>query len=74
MNRELVERLIKKSAKLEDTTISSEYFTYHYNDMEALVEQVVRECISVVEKEFWSDPHEVYYQALELIKARFGVE
>lgn len=34
---------------------------------------IVKECLQIVENEFWSDPHEVYI-AMDLIRERFGVK
>lgn len=60
---------------MEDTTVPLEYFTYHKKDMEALAVEVVRECVRVVNNEIWSDPHDAYIAiAMDVIKARFGVE
>ena len=77
MNKELVKSLILQAMDMDpegnDILYNSGGMILHRSDAEALVNIVVHECIGIVEREFWSDPHEVY-AALDLIKARFGIE
>ena len=75
MNKELIEQLLKKASGLESATLSMEKFTFYKDDIDKLVELVVKECIQAIEKPegTWVDPVEAN-ECVTLIKMRFGVE
>lgn len=77
MNEELVKRLIGDASENDffknQVLWNSGGVIFHKQDMIRLIECVVKECVNLVEKEFWSDPHEVY-QAIDLIETHFGIK
>jgi len=77
MNEELIKRLIGSASDTDFTENKilweSTGTIFHMENMFSLIELVVKECVSVVNDQPWSDPHEVY-QAVDLIENHFGVK
>jgi hypothetical protein len=75
MNEELIKRLIGSASDTDFTENKilweSAGTIYYKEHLIRLIELVVKECVSVVNDQPWSDPHEVY-QAVDLIENHFG--
>jgi hypothetical protein len=62
----------------EETTITTfprhgKYASVYPDHIKEFAEAIVKECLSVMNEQFWSDGHEIN-EAMEIIKAHFGVE
>jgi hypothetical protein len=76
MNEDIIQKLYNQSIVLkqggmgesEDPADMIRWF-----DHRKFAECIIKECIQLVEDQYWSDPHEVY-EALDLIKNHFGVK
>lgn len=77
MNKELLNRLIKKAANLEQTTIQVDNFAFHASDFEKFAELIVEECINDCVRCTYrhgdSEHNRALMMAVEEIKKHFRV-